>query len=407
MDTLSKAALPRDLKSHNYREVLRAIGAEKQFTIVHITNGTDISRQTITKAIEYFLQEEVIMPGRKGESTKVGGRKSQEYMLNKEKYIIAVSLHSQKIWFTLLNFAYEPIDSMDYISVFRQSYETFLGTVKACTEKLLQKNRISEKNFYGIMVCIGGIIDSREGVIKISSTYSDWRKNIPVKEDIKKLFESNIQVCVGNVAATSASVLLMNKDAVGKRIAVLYLDYGVGVTFLEDGRIPKTGHNLNGELGHMVIQTDSEKVCDCGDRGCLEALLYERNIREMAEALPKEKRVRLFEGYDEKEDFRVFILRKCDEGNPDAAVITDYLAGVLGTAMQNIMFAFDPDEFVLMGTFSDWSENFKERVLRVIQKNQYLSDLDLPIRRLSENTKELMNKGSVSVMLQSFLDYDD
>lgn len=407
MDTMRKAALPRDLKSHNYREALRVIGTEKQFTIAHLSESTDISRQTITKAIEYFLREEVIILSKKGESTKVGGRKSQEYMLNTEKYIITVSSYSRKTRFSLLNFSYELIDSFDCVLALDATYKEFLNAVKVYTGKLLEKNNIAEKDFYGIMVCTGGIIDSKSGKIKVSSVCSDWGRDIPIKEDVKKFFDRDIQVCVGNVAATSASVLSMNKETVGKRVAVLYLDYGVGVTFLEDGKIPETAHNVSGEMGHMVINMDSNKACDCGDSGCLEALVYESNIRKMAQELPEERRKLLLDGYDEREDFRIHILRKCDAGNADAKEITNYLANIFGTAMRNIVFSFDPDIFVLMGSFSDWSNYFKEEILRVIRKNKYLSDLDIPIWRLSENIEEIMDKGSVSIMLQSFLDCNE
>lgn len=407
MDTMRKAALPRDLKSHNYREVLRVIGAEKQFTIAHLSNITDISRQTITKVIEYFLREEMITLSKKSESTKVGGRKSQEYMLNTGKYLIAVSAYSRKTRFALLNFSYELIDSFDYDPFLHTSYEEFINAIKKHSKNLLEKNRISDEDFYGIMVCTGGIIDSKSGLIKRSPVYVDWNRNIPIKEDIEKLFEKKIQVCVGNVAATSASMLSMNKSTIGKRAAVLYLDHGVGVTLLEDGKIAETGHNVNGELGHMVIDRDSEITCECGDRGCLEALIYEKNIRKMAEELPEERRKLIFEGYDAQEDFRVHVLKKCDAGNEEAKVITDYLADIFGAAMRNMMFAFDPDVFILMGSFSDWSSYFKERVLRVMRGNLYLSDLDIPIWKMEESTEKMMDEGSVSIMLQSFLEYDE
>ncbi len=407
MDMMRKAALPRDLKSHNYREVLRVIGAQKQFTIAQLSDGMDISRQTITKAIEYFLGEEVITPSRKSESTRVGGRKPQEYMLNTGKYIIAVSVYARKTRIALLNFSCELISSFEYASTLTCSYKDFLGDIKEYSQQILKENAISDKDLYGVMVCTGGIIDSRSGLINVSSIYKNWGRNIPVKEDIKKMFEREIQVCVGNVAAISANMLSMNKDAAGKRIAVLYLDYGVGITLLEDGKIPKTRHNVSGELGHMVIHMNARETCECGDKGCLEALIYEKNIYEMAQALPEERRKSIFEGYDDKEDFRMYILKKCDAGNEDAMAIANHLAEIFGTAMRNIMFAFDPDAFVLMGSFSDWSDYFKNKVLDVIRRNVYLSDLEIPIRKLPESTEEMMDKGSVSVMLQSFLDYED
>ncbi len=407
MDTMRKAALPRDLKSRNYREVLRVIGAKKQFTIANLSDSTDISRQTITKAIEYFLGEEVITPSKKSESTKVGGRKAQEYMLNTGKYIVAVSVYAKKIRIALLNFFCELIQSYENEFVLTSSYEDFLKNIKIYSERLLKENAIPDENFYGIMVCIGGIIDSKSGSIKVSSAFSNWGRNIPIKEDIQKMFKKEIQVCVGNVAAISANMLLMSKETVRKRVAVLYLDYGVGMTLLEDGKIPETRHNVCGELGHMVINMDSQEACECGDKGCLEVLIYEKNIYKMAQALPKERRKLIFDDYDDKEDFRIHILKKCDAGNEDAIAITDYLAEILGTAMRNIMFAFDPDMFVLMGSFSDWSSYFKNKVLDVIRKNICLFDLDIPIQKLSSNTEEMMDKGSVSAMLQSFLDYSD
>jgi len=36
------------------------------------------------------------------------------------------------------------------------------------------------------------------------------------------------------------------------------------------------------EFGHMTINPDSDIICDCGQKGCLEALASGRRIAELA-----------------------------------------------------------------------------------------------------------------------------
>jgi glucokinase len=59
----------------------------------------------------------------------------------------------------------------------------------------------------------------------------------------------------------------------GARFAVmLTLGTGIGGAIVIDGRIYRGADGAAGELGHMTVDVDGP-LCDCGNRGCLEAVV--------------------------------------------------------------------------------------------------------------------------------------
>jgi predicted NBD/HSP70 family sugar kinase len=58
---------------------------------------------------------------------------------------------------------------------------------------------------------------------------------------------------------------------------VVTLGRGIGLGMVLDGRLYRGGHGGGGEFGHLTLAVGGP-VCDCGKRGCLEALAAEPAI---------------------------------------------------------------------------------------------------------------------------------
>ena len=84
-------ALPKDIKQKNDAEILRSIAGQRVFTVQDIANQTKISRLTITRALERFIEKGIVIQGGKGSSTSLGGKKPQEYSLNDGRYGISIA----------------------------------------------------------------------------------------------------------------------------------------------------------------------------------------------------------------------------------------------------------------------------------------------------------------------------
>lgn len=396
--------LPKDSKWQNLAEMLRIICAKKIFTIAEISESTGISRQTVTKAINYFINEGILTAGEKSGSTDLGGRRANTFRLNPDRYIVIVMRYAKKCHFALLNLANDLIDEYNELPNLHLAYDTFLEIVEQNAKKLLKRNHIGFDALFGIMIGTGGIADEDNGTVYGSC---GWPETVNLAEDVRSRFDFPVYVRNGNIARICASGFIVDSNSIQKRLAVLYTDYGIGVTMIDDGRIARTRNNITGELGHMVLKFDSENRCSINDKGCFESLVAEKYMLDLAKALPQEKSEDVLKGYDNQDDFRMHLLKRAEEGCESARQLTEYLAEVFGAAIRNIAFCFDPDVYIIQGAFSNWTESFKEKVTEVVKRNVYLKYVDFEIVSPQKSTERMMEEGSVCIMLQSVLEKEE
>ena len=126
--------------------------------------------------------------------------------------------------------------------------------------------------FVGIPVSIGigmiGTVDTKNGIWYSSNT--SWEP-INIVEELGK--ETGLPVTIENDvrAATLAEMLL----GLGQGVSdFIYYNVGTGIAagFVVNGKLLRGSANNNGEVGHMVVDMQSEITCRCGRRGCVEIL---------------------------------------------------------------------------------------------------------------------------------------
>ena len=401
-----KKALPKDLKTQNYEEIFRTFFERKHFIVSEIVNETGLSRLTVTRAINYFLERQLLVSAGKGSSTNIGGKKPEQYMLNGGKYILCVSSSNHGDTYALINFTKDTVDSLQKGFATDKTYRQYLEDIVWACRTLVERHRIPWEDFFGIAVCTGGVIDSRSGLVS-NSTCPQWGEQVALAEDIRAALGRDVMVHVEIVAKVSAGTLRFAGQVRGKRTAMLYADYGISIVLLEEGKLPETAHNVSGELGHMCIDPNDDEICGCGARGCFEVLVSERRLNRMVCDLAPERRDALLQNYDGAEDVREYLLREEGRGNPLARPPVEYMARMIGLALRNICLGFDPDQIMIAGAFSSGSDAFIERIRDTMRENRYLRDIDISLQLVKRPIIDLLNEGSLNLMLSKFLMQED
>ena len=396
-------ALPKDIKQKNDSEILRSLADLESFTVQDIANRTKISRLTITRALERFMEKGIVIQSGKGNSTSLGGKKPQEYALNPNRFVIAVAPSKGRTLCTLMSFDGCEKGQKEFPFPSAMPYRAFIRSAADCIRQLIAENDLREEELYKIIFCSGGIIDRKEGVFTVSSI-PEWGNDLKAASDLKTELDIDVRIEVENVSKVCSGMLRFDNEVQGKRAAVMYADFGISITLLDDGRIPDTANNVNGELGHMCLDPNDEETCVCGSKGCFEVLISQKRIRKMIDALPAKERDILLKDYDGKEDVRIYLLKKQGEGNAQADRLCEYMSRYIGLAFRNVILAFDPELFVIQGVFSYASKQFFDQVRSVIRENKYLANIDIDIRKESRELSQMLKKGSMNIALCSILE---
>lgn len=176
-----------------------------------------------------------------------------------------------------------------------------------------------------------------------------------------------IAVAVDNdvkAAAVGASVMLR----AGADLSYLNLGTGVAAATISGGKLVRGMHNEAGEIGHLVIG-GGRQLCQCGQRGCLEATLGGRYVAERLSAA-KLSLARL--------------VADADAGRPHAAQELQLLIDATATAIQLLALSYGSPAILLGGGIVAACPGLVERVRAELtaraQSVSFLSQLDIASR---------------------------
>ncbi|MBQ9518940.1 MAG: transcriptional regulator, partial [Firmicutes bacterium] len=175
------AAMPKDLKVVNREKILNTIAQSEQIMLNEIAEATGISRQTIVKAIESFVEQGIVVSLGKGKSTSLGGKRPEIYSFNKEyMYNICVRLENHVLKVALTNLKNEIICVKSKPHGQNEPLENIIWDFKNIYAEIMLENRLPDEKIFMVGVCMGGITDEDTGVMRYNSLYPNWGRDIPI-----------------------------------------------------------------------------------------------------------------------------------------------------------------------------------------------------------------------------------
>lgn len=184
------------------------------------------------------------------------------------------------------------------------------------------------KSLKAVGIGTPGPVNYSTGVVADPPNLKGWH-NIPLRKILTK--ELGCKIDVDN-DANLAGLAEVRFGAARGLTEVVYVtaSTGVGGGIICNGRLYRGADGAAGEVGHMTILPGGPK-CNCGNRGCLEAL---------ASGTAFSKR----HGYTTEEAYR-----RVKNGDVKAAADVGELADWLGIGLSNIANIFNPQAIVVGG----------------------------------------------------------
>ena len=122
-----------------------------------------------------------------------------------------------------------------------------------------------------------------------------------------------------------------------KSVFGITMGTGVGGGLVIDKKIYRGGYSSAGEIGHTTIEKNGRQ-CRCGNRGCLEAYINDRGIKETAQEIFKKRidKMRTFDDLAKKKDRR-------------AIKLYEIVGKYLGIGLANLVDMLSPDIIIVGG----------------------------------------------------------
>ncbi len=215
-------------------------------------------------------------------------------------------------------------------------------------EELVAQAGLTLKDIIAVGIGTPGPAKYSEGII-IKSTNMPKFKNVPICRML------NEKLGVPIVFDNDANVACWGEYAVGagkgvKDIVFFTLGTGIGGGIVSNGELVHGCDENGAELGHTIIYPDG-RLCNCGQRGCVEAYASaDSTARRATEAIEGGARSSLKKVLDQKGKITSKdVYQHLASGDKLAKEITDGTAKALAITCINMLHATEPKRIVFAG----------------------------------------------------------
>ncbi|MFS0643597.1 ROK family protein [Siminovitchia sp. 179-K 8D1 HS] len=262
------------LREQNKRKILALVRRYQQTTRKDLLNEMDVSKNTISLAVDELIQDGVLEEiGIKDPSTK--GRPKILLQIKANSYkAIGITISKRIIAYSIINFDGTLIDRGEFENDGTNAETTLQFTVQLI-DRLLEKY----DQIIGIGIGIPGIINELEQKVSIS-VHLNWKD-----VTLDHFSRIDIPIFIQNSVNMGAHTAIEDENLYDHQsLFYVRISEGIGGAFiLDDVLIP--GHaGTAGEIGHISVDAEAPK-CRCGQHGCLESLINIEQFKQEMERL--------------------------------------------------------------------------------------------------------------------------
>lgn len=345
------------------RGIITYLDQSGNSTVADLSREFNISTPKIITLVNELIQDEVIMDYGKVEST--GGRPASRYGLVAEAgYFIGVDVRLHHINIGLLDFKKNLQVVKEQVPYLLENTPEALEQLISRIEEFMGELNIEKSKILGIGINLTGRINNNNGY---SYSFFHFKEEpltsiIESRLGIKTFLENDSRAmaygefCFGNV----------NNE---KNVLYVYLDYGIGLGILMDGKVYYGKSGFSGEFGHIPFFSN-EIICHCGKKGCLETEASGRAlVRRFNEAIQEGSTSQLLKKYKNIEEIRLQDIIEAAQ-NEDILSI-ELLAEIgekIGKGLAVIINIFNPELMILGGTLAETGDYIRLPIKSALNK---------------------------------------
>lgn len=364
----------KDMKLDNRNRVLQLMRGYGASDIARLTEVSGLSKLTVSKIVSYWRDQGVVMPTGKGNAIgEAAGKKPTLFSVNSEfKLIFVAQLYETSLLSAVTNLRANVVMSEHITYPKDTKLEVILRYARDAFDRMSSALKLNEGRFTSVVLGTSGITDSREGVIVFSPHFRSWGYNVPVIGMLRDMFPPGMTLHVDNWVRYQAYAELKIGSA---RQAKRFLEIGTepdGVTsgLVWDGTLVSGKRGLAGEIGHMPIALDSDVVCACGGRGCLEPAIslvrMQNRAREIAHEWPQSL---LCKDRDPTTIKYTEIFTAADQGDEFARNLMDASAKYFAAAISSAVQVCDPELIIIQGEYAAAGDYFLDQLRERVRKS--------------------------------------
>ncbi|TWR27852.1 ROK family transcriptional regulator [Mucilaginibacter achroorhodeus] len=337
------------IKKHDLlrKELIKQFYYNKRLTLTQLSKLTHKSLPLVTTTVNNLVEEGYILEH--GLAPSTGGRRALSFLLNRhlKRYIVAVAIDqfvTQIVMYDMHNNAKIAPEIIE-ILITKDDPST-LGKLTGFIRSYIRRSGIPAEQILGVGIGMPGFVNADEGV---NHSYFKPVGGTSLKEYLAN--EIELSVYIDNDSSLIALAEL--KFGAGKKhkdVLVVNVGWGIGLGMIVNGQLFRGHTGYAGEFSHIPL-SQTNKMCSCGKRGCLEVdasllVMIERAKHEIDSGASSSME-KIYKSSKELpvEDF----LKAARAGDPLAVSILSDAAFLIGKGISTLIHIMNPGLIVLSG----------------------------------------------------------
>lgn len=316
---------PALLRLNNEKRILTALRQQRITTRQDIAGHLALSKNTVSLIIDDLISREWVQEQGPLQVTSAGRPKIGIALCCGKLKAAGVMVERHHIHLTVTDYLSEileesswPTETSDPASV--------MAELRALCQALYQRH----PELLGIGLGFPGIVDPGAGYLHISS-HLGWH-NVDIRSAFISWAGPPVHI-MNYVRAAALQARTLDNPTEGASCFYLRIGEGIGGALLLGNEIYSGSSWTAGEAGHLTVAEDP--LCNCGKRGCLEALIgipaIEQQLAEKEAGLSWKTREQAPEKVDE---------------------VMQFAGHYLGKALSQIMLLLNPSTIVIDGPWN-------------------------------------------------------
>lgn len=252
-----------ETKSENKQAVFRYILNHETATKQDLYIGLGLSFPTIKQCMEFLESNKMITPTEKIRNT--GGRSATSYsVLNTGYYAVGIYISQNHITAVCVDLSGNIVSTKRLAEPLNLQTESYLRLIGSTVREVKEAAGIEDDSILGVGISIPSLV-SQDGESIIYGMTTDFTGI--TREVLSRYISYPTKMFHDSETAAIAEIW---KNPAYQNVIYLNLNSSVGSCIILGGKIYRGDHLLAGEIGHVIVNRNSNKRCYCGQLGCFD-----------------------------------------------------------------------------------------------------------------------------------------
>jgi predicted NBD/HSP70 family sugar kinase len=353
--------------------------------VAEISHEVRLSKTTVKKTIDLLAAMKLVLSAGKGDSTEEGGKKPELYRFNRNfGYVISLHITPDAIIAATTDLGADITYYKKQDVTSERGLDSILGRLVEVIRGYVAMKSNGTEQLIGVVIALPGLVDASRGVSIYSPHYPSWGRDAPFVQRLRDKLGDGYDVpifldCVNRYQAV-AEREKGAADGVTNFIIIDALNEGLGSGIMTHGELVRGSQSLSGEIGHMTVNPVDGPLCICGNRGCFEALVSAKRLREMiGDARARGVQSVLFSNGTPEEGLIDAVCDLANKGEPFCTSLIDDVARWFIVGLGNVIMVNDPELIIVQGQYVKAGDCFLEKLREGI-KHIGLPDVEKRVR---------------------------